>query len=72
MQVKMHVVPGEVPCLLSKGWLKENGAVLNTSSEELVLTKKQLIAPMSEGPSGHLESTCVQERRILARVGPEP
>ena len=30
MQIKMHVVPGEVPCLLSKGWLKENGAVLNT------------------------------------------
>ena len=25
MQIKMHVVPGEVPCLLSKGWLKENG-----------------------------------------------
>ena len=40
MQIKMHVVPGEVPCLLSKEWLKENGAVLDTSSEELVLTKK--------------------------------
>ena len=33
MQIKMHVVPREVPCLLKKGWLKENGAVLNTSSE---------------------------------------
>ena len=39
-QIRMHVVPGKVPCLLSKVWLKENGAVLNTSSEELVLTKK--------------------------------
>ena len=55
MQIKMHVVPGEVPCLLSKGWLKENGAVLNTSSEELLLTKKQITTPMSEGPSGHFE-----------------
>ena len=55
MQIRMHVVPGEVPCLLSKGWLKENGAVLNTSSEELVLTKKQITAPMTEGPSGHFE-----------------
>ena len=53
MQIKMLVVPGEVPCLLSKGWLKENGAVLSTSSEELVLTKKQITAPMTEGPSGH-------------------
>ena len=34
---------------------KENGAVLNTSSEELVLTKKQISAPMTEGPSGHFE-----------------
>ena len=47
-QIKMHVVPGEVPCLLSKGWLKENGAVLNTSSEELVLTKKQITARESD------------------------
>ena len=55
MQIKMHVVPGEVSCLLSKGWLKENGAVLNTSSEELLLTKKQITTPLSEGPSGHFE-----------------
>ena len=45
MQIKMHVVPGEVSCLLSKSWLKENGAVLNTSSEELLLTKKQIHCP---------------------------
>ena len=51
----MHVVPGEVPCVLSKSWLKENIAVLNTSSEELLLTKKQITAPLSEGPSGHFE-----------------
>ena len=43
---KIYVVPGEVPCLLSKSWLKENDAFLNTSSEELLLTKKQITAPM--------------------------
>ena len=63
MQIKMHVVPGEVPCLLSKSWLKENGAVLNTSSEELLLTKKQITTPMSEGPSGHFElDLCSREK----------
>ena len=63
MQIKIHVVPGEVPCLLSKGWLKENGAVLNTSSEELLLTKKQITAPMSEVPSGHFElDLCSREK----------
>ena len=63
MQIKMHVVPGEVPCLPSKSWLKENGAVLNTSSEELLLTKKQITAPMSEGPSGHFElDLCSREK----------
>ena len=62
MQIKMHV-PEEVPCLLSKSWLKENGAVLNTSSEELLLTKKQITAPMSEGPSGHFElDLCSREK----------
>ena len=63
MQITMHVVPGEVPCLLSKGWLKENGAVLSTSSEELVLIKKQITAPMSEVPSGHFElDLCSREK----------
>ena len=63
MQIRMHVVSGEVPCLLSKGWLKENGAVLNTSSEEVVLTKKQITAPMTEGPSGHFElDLCPREK----------
>ena len=37
MQIKTHAVPGEAPRLPSKSWLKENGAVLNTSSEELLL-----------------------------------
>ena len=63
MQIKMHVVPEEVPCLLSKSWLKEDGAVLNTSSEEQLLTKKQITAPMSEGPSGHFElDVCSREK----------
>ena len=72
MQIKMHVVPREVPCLLSKSWLKENGAVLNTSSEELLLTKKQITALCLRVQAAILNLTCVQERRILARVGPEP
>ena len=62
-QIRMHVVPGEAPCLLSKGWLKEHGAVLNASSAELVLRKKQITAPMTEGPSGHFElGLCPRER----------
>ena len=68
----MRVVPGEVPCLLSKDWLKENGAVLNTSSEELLLTKKLITAPVSDGPSGHFELDLCSREKILARVGPEP
>ena len=70
MQIQMHVVPGEVPCLLSKSWLKENGAVLNTLSEGLLLTKKQITVSMSEGPSGHFDFDLCS-REILARVGPE-
>ena len=52
----------------SKSWLKENGAVLNTSSEELLLTKKQITAPMSEGPSGHFElDLCSREKDFGGR-----
>ena len=61
MQIKMDVVPGEVPCLLSKSWLKDNGVVLNTTSDLCLRV-----------PAAILNSTCVQGRRILARVRPEP
>ena len=62
-QIKMYAVPREVPCLLSKSWLKENGAVLNISSEELLSTKKQITAPMTEGPRGHFElDLCSREK----------
>ena len=30
IQITVRVVPGEVPCLLSKRWLKENGAIIDT------------------------------------------
>ena len=44
---------------------KFHGAVLNTSSEELVLTKKQITAPMTEGPSGHFElDLCSREKNF--------
>ena len=63
MQIKMHVVPREVPCLLSKSWFKENGAVLNTSSEELLFDKETNHRPLSEGPSGHFElDLCSREK----------
>ena len=35
--IMMHVVPEEVPCLLIKGWLKENGAVIDTQAGKLRL-----------------------------------
>ena len=72
VQIKMHVVPGEVPCLLSKSWLKENGAVLNTSSEELLLTMKEITALMSEGPSGHFELDLCPREKDFGVVGREP
>ena len=56
------------PCLLSKSWLKENGAVLNTSSEELLLTKRQITHPyVWKDQVDILSLICVRERRILAR-----
>ena len=37
----MHVVQGEVPCLLSNGWIKQHGAIINTQGCELRLTGRR-------------------------------
>ena len=33
--ITSQVVPGEVPCLLSTGWLRENGAMIDTQARVL-------------------------------------
>ena len=55
IQITMHVVPGEVPCLLSKGWLKENGAIIDTHAGLLKLTRQGISTLLIEGESGHHE-----------------
>ena len=42
--IKMHVVPGEVPCMLSKCWLKEQGVAIDTQADEVRLTLQQITA----------------------------
>ena len=32
IRITMRVVPGEVQCLLSRGWLKQNGAIIDTQT----------------------------------------
>ena len=44
LRIKMHVVTGDGPCLYSKGWLKEHGAVIVTQAGELRLTQQQITA----------------------------
>ena len=59
----MHVVPGEVPCLLSKGWLKENGAIIDTQAGLLKLTRSDITTSSVEGERGKYEVDLVGEKK---------
>ena len=61
MRITMLVVPGEVPCLLSKGWLKEDGADFDTQAGLMKLTRSSVATPMYEDESGHYEVDLVGE-----------
>ena len=52
-QIKMHVVLGDAPCLLGKGWLKKHGAIIDTQAGDLRRIRQP--RTMSEGESGHYE-----------------
>ena len=58
----MRVVPGEVPCLLSKGWLKPNGAIIDTQAGLLKLTRRDIATLMFRGEGGHNEVDLVREK----------
>ena len=53
--LRLHVVPGTVPLLISKPILKELGGILNFSEDTLELTKLDVKVPMLPGPSGHYQ-----------------
>ena len=53
--LRLHVVPGTVPLLISKPILKELGGILNFSEDTLELTKLDVKVPMLTGPSGHYQ-----------------
>ena len=59
--ITMHVVPREVPCLLSKGWLKENRAIIDAEAGLLKLTQSDITTSLIECESGHYEIDLVGE-----------
>ena len=58
----MHVVPGEVPCFLSKGWLKQHGAIIDTQAGLLKLTSRDIATSMFQGEGGHNEVDLVSKK----------
>ena len=52
MWLRMHVVPGQVPLLLSKRFLKALGAVMDLQQGELLLKKAHLTVPLMEQRDG--------------------
>ena len=52
MWLRMHVVPGQVPLLLSKRFLKALGAVMDLQQGELLLKRAHLAVPLLEQRDG--------------------
>ena len=48
IRITMHDVPEEVPCLSSKGWLKGNGAIIDTQAGLLKLTRSNVTTSMGK------------------------
>ena len=53
--IRLHVVPGDVPLLLSKSMLKAAGARLDMISDTLEFRKAGIVASLKEAKSGHYE-----------------
>ena len=62
MCITMHVVPGEVPCLLSKGWPRQHGAIIDTQAGLLKLTTRDIATSILQGEGGHNEVDLVSEK----------
>ena len=58
----MHVVPGEVPCLLNKGWPKQHGAIIDTQAGLLKLTTRDIATSMFQCEGGDNEVDLVSEK----------
>jgi hypothetical protein len=55
LYLRLHVVPGAVPLLISKPILKELGGILNFQEDTLELTKIGAKVQLLTGPSGHYQ-----------------
>jgi len=62
--LKLHVVPGEVPLLLSKGMLKSLGAKIDMVDDRLLLTRVGLEVPLREASRGSHYQIDLMDARI--------
>ena len=67
IQITMHVVPGKVPCQLSNGRVKENGAIIDTQTVWLKLKRSDITTSLVEGQSGHHEMDLLDEMPIFCK-----
>lgn len=51
--LRVHVVPGGTPFLMSKPAMKMLGAIINTVNDSMTLTTIDTVVPMTESRSGH-------------------
>ena len=55
LELRLHVVPGLVPLLLSKATLKAMGARIDLGKDGIYLGKVGVTLPLHTGPSGHYQ-----------------
>ena len=65
--ITMHGVPGEVPCLLSKTWLKEYRTITDAQAGLLKLTQSDVTTSLIECESGHYEIDLAGNKKCCGR-----
>eukprot|EP00438_Fugacium_kawagutii_P025213 Skav222622 [mRNA] locus=scaffold4205:86469:93548:+ [translate_table: standard] len=71
MRMRLHVVPGNVPLLVSKRFLKSLGAKIGLEGNDLILKKAGVVAPMKELRDGSYQINLLEVGSTSTLASPE-
>ena len=71
LRVRLHVVPGDVPLLISKRLLKSFGPMIDLNTNRLVMTKAGVAAPIHEMKDNSYQINLLDMEKGVGITSPE-
>ena len=71
LRVRLHVVSGDVPLLISKGLLKSLGPMIDLNTNKLVMTKAGIAAPIHEMKDNSYQINLLDMEKGVGITSPE-